>query len=223
MTARIAHDHRRAIGDVACSGALFNTGDGGRVSRGHRVTGVASVVVLLGVAVFAVWSSQATAAAVGRAVTAGRVSDDYAQATTAVSAEQSLVLEYRLQPSSQVLARFAQSATAVVAALGAIRAEGDTADRALADRVLPAHQDYLAATDRLVAAVNRGDAPTVARVNNNEVLPSHLGIEQELTGAAADTHQRALGEWAHLQRMQALTRLARRKASTKAQAVRCAR
>jgi len=46
------------------------------------VTGVASVVVLLAVAVFAVWSSQATAAAAGRAVTAGRVSDDYAQATT---------------------------------------------------------------------------------------------------------------------------------------------
>jgi len=29
LTARITHDHRRAIGDVACSGALFNTGDGG--------------------------------------------------------------------------------------------------------------------------------------------------------------------------------------------------
>jgi len=207
LTARTNIDHRRAIGDQARSGAPVDTGDGGRVSRGHRVTGVASVVVLLGVAVFAVWSSQATAAAVGRAVTAARVSDDYAQATTAVGAEQSLVLEYRLQPSPQVLARFDQSATAVVAALGAIRAEGDTADRALVDRVLPAHQDYLAATDRLFAAVNRGDAPTVARVSNTEVLPSHLGIERELTGAAADKHQRTLGEWAHLQRMQALTRL----------------
>jgi len=206
LTARINIDHRRAIGDEARCGAPVDTWDG-RVSRGHRVTGVASVVVLLGVTVFAVWSSQATAAAVGRAVTAGRVSDDYAQATTAVSAEQSLVLEYRLQPSPQALARFAQSATAVVAALGAIRADGDTADRALTDRVLPAHRDYLAATDRLFAAVNRGDAPTVARVSTTEVLPSHLGIEQELTRAAADTHQRTLGEWAQLQRMQALTRL----------------
>jgi len=78
----------------------------------------------------------------------------------------------------------------------------------LADRDLPAHQAYLAATDRLFAAVNRGDDPTVARVNNNEVLPSHLAIEQELTGAAADKHQLTLGEWAHLQRMPALVRRA---------------
>jgi len=109
------------------------------------------------------------------------------------------VLEYRLQPSPQILARFDQSATALVAALGAIRADGDTADRALADRVLLAHQDYLAATDQLFGAANRGDAPTVARVNNNEVLASHLAIEQELTGAAADKHQLTLGGWAHLQ------------------------
>jgi len=69
------------------------------VARRSRLAGVALVLVLLGVSVFAVWSSQATSQAASRAVTASGLSDAYDEAANAVGGEESLERKYRLEPA----------------------------------------------------------------------------------------------------------------------------
>jgi diguanylate cyclase (GGDEF)-like protein len=177
----------------------------GRLARRARVASGALVLVLLAVSVFALWSASATSAAASRAVAANGLSDDYAQAASAVGGVESLERKYPHEPGRQVRARYDAAADALVAALGEVRRDGDAGDRALVDRVLVEHRDYLEATGRLFAAVDRGDTPTVQRVDRDEAEPSFGAIDNAVLAAAADKHRLALAELAHLQRLEALT------------------
>jgi diguanylate cyclase (GGDEF)-like protein len=177
-----------------------------RVARRSRMASGALMLVLLAVSVFAVWSSQATGIAASRAVAASAVSDDYARAASAVSAEESLERKYRLEPGPGVRARYEEVAAALVAALGEVRRDGDASDRALVDRILVEHRDYLAAIDRMFAAIDRGDTPTALRVDRDETEPAFAAIDDAVRAGAADEHQLALAELADLQRLEALTR-----------------
>jgi hypothetical protein len=116
---------------------------------------VGVVVTLLGVSVFAVWSSQATANAAAAAVAASRLSDDYVRAASAVAAEESLERKYRLEPGPAVRARYAAAAASLVDALDQVRADGVAADRVLADRVQVQHASYLAAINRTIRTPRR--------------------------------------------------------------------
>jgi GGDEF domain-containing protein len=176
------------------------------VARRSRMASGALMLVLLAVSVFAVWTSQATGIAASRAVAASAVSDDYARAASAVSAEESLERKYRLEPGPGVRARYEEVAAALVAALGEVRRDGDASDRALVDRILVEHRDYLAAIDRMFAAIDRGDTPTALRVDRDETEPAFAAIDDAVRAGAADEHQLALAELADLQRLEALTR-----------------
>ncbi|MEY2400568.1 MAG: hypothetical protein QOJ08_679 [Ilumatobacteraceae bacterium] len=178
----------------------------GRVARRSRVASVALVLVLLGVSVFAVWTSRATSVAAQRAVAASSLSDDYAVAATSVAAEESLERKYRLEPGPEVRTRFDGAAAVLSIALRTVRRDGDRSDRALADRVLAQHLSYLQAIDRLFAAVDLGNASSVLRIDNGEVDPSFGAIETAVLKAASVKHQRALAELARLQRLEALAR-----------------
>src|SRR3954463_8021602 len=79
--------------------------DGGVALR-SRLAGGALVLVLLGVSLFAVWSSQAPSQASARAVMASGLSDDYAEAANAVGGEESLERKYRLEPGPDVQAKY---------------------------------------------------------------------------------------------------------------------
>jgi hypothetical protein len=95
---------------------------------------VPAVLVLLGVSVFALWSSQATSGAAGRAVSANALSDDYDRAATAVAGEESLERKYRLEPGPDVRVRFDTVVATLVRALGDVRRDGDAIDRARSRR-----------------------------------------------------------------------------------------
>src|SRR4051812_40846285 len=92
-----------------------------RAARRSQAASVALVLVLLAVSVFAVVSSQVTAAAATEAVAASTISDDYWRAATAVGAEESLERKYRLEPGAAVRASFDRSSAALTSALAEVR------------------------------------------------------------------------------------------------------
>ncbi len=186
---------------------LARGGAGGGVARRSRLAGGALVLVLLAVSVFAVWSSEATSHAAARAVTASGLSDDYAAAANAVAGEESLQRKYRLEPGPDVQAMYDEVASRFVAALGKVRRDGDTGDRAFVDATVGRHYDYLNEIDRLFRATDRGDTALALKIDSGEVDPSFGAIEQAVLGAADTKHVVALAELSRLQRLGRMTRV----------------
>jgi diguanylate cyclase (GGDEF)-like protein len=176
-----------------------------RLARRSRVAGLGVVVVLLGVSLFAVWSSQATARAAALANAASRLSDDYARAATAVAAEESLERKYRLEPGLEVRVRYDAAAANLLDALGQVAADGGATDRALVDQIRVRHASYLAAINRLFAAVDHGDTAASLRIDAEEVDPSFAVIEQVVLDEAAVQHSAALRQLRDLRRVESLT------------------
>src|SRR5450756_1513287 len=93
---------------------------GHRTARRSRLASIGLVLDTLGASVFAVWSSQTTSRAARAASLASRLSDDYAAAASAVAAEESLERKYRLEPGSDVQARYDAAAGMLVDALALV-------------------------------------------------------------------------------------------------------
>jgi len=189
----------------ALAGLLLDESDE-RLARRSRIASGVLVLVLLAVSVFAVWSSQATSIAASRAVAASDLSVHYAQAASAVAAEESLERKYRLEPGPQIRTRYNSAAADLVSALGRVRRQGDAGDRAFVDRVLVQHRDYLIAMDRLFAAVDSGDTATVLLIDHGQVDPVFDDIQKAVDGAAGHKNQIAMDALAYLQRLETLNR-----------------
>ena len=164
-------------------------------------------LVLLGVGGFAMWSSQVTGSAADAAIAASRLSDDYATAATAISAEESFEREYRLVPGPDILARFDEAAATFVSAMGDVRRDGGPLDVVLVDRALLQHVAYLRGIKRLFAARDRGDLPAVLRIDRNEADPPFEIIEETVLGAAKASHERSLEQLDTLKEQERLNRL----------------
>jgi diguanylate cyclase len=195
-----------ATGALPKSGARAPDRSDRRVTRRSRAASVGLVLVLLAVSIFALWSSYATSSAAGRAVAANRLSDDYADAASAVAAEESLGRKYRLEPSLAIRTSHSRAGTALVAALANVRKDGDASDRVVVEQVLVEHGRYVAATTRLFAAVDRSDIPTATRIDSDEADPSFGLIEKLVGGGAEDKHQVALAELADLEHRETVGR-----------------
>ena len=175
------------------------------IARRSRIASLGVVGVLLGVSVFAVWSSQATAHASAAAAAASRLSDDYVRAARALAAEESLERKYRLEPGPTVRAAYNAATASLVQALGDVRADGSAADRDLVDRVLAGHARYLAATTRMFAAADRHDVPTVLRIDNSEIDPAFAVMESDVVDGAATHNSVGRQRLADLQWLEKLT------------------
>jgi len=139
-------------------------------------------------------------------VAASDLSVHYAQAASAVAAEESLERKYRLEPGPQIRTRYNSAAADLVSALGRVRRQGDAGDRAFVDRVLVQHRDYLIAMDRLFAAVDSGDTATVLLIDHGQVDPVFDDIQKAVDGAAGHKNQIAMDALAYLQRLETLNR-----------------
>ena len=178
----------------------------GLVRRRSRYASVALVAVFVGLGASAVWSSQATSSATRRAVVASGLSDDYANAASAVAAEESLERKYRLEPGPDVQSLYDGAADAFVASLIRVRRDGDVGDRAFVDRVLPLHESYLLSIDRLFRATDRGDTAAALKIDNEEVDPPFGAIETAVLDAADNQHSTSISQLRSLQRLERVTR-----------------
>jgi diguanylate cyclase (GGDEF)-like protein len=177
-----------------------------RTARRSRLAGIAIVVVLLSLSVFALSSSQLTSSAARRAAAASQLSDDYAAASVAVASEESLERKYRLEPGIVVETDFDAAALSLADALGRVRRDGNDDDRARADRVSADHRVFLAAIKRLFRAIDGGDTAGAQLIDTLETEPPFARMSTTVETAAADHHTKSLTEFTHLKRVEAMTK-----------------
>jgi diguanylate cyclase (GGDEF)-like protein len=178
--------------------------DGGIALR-SRMASIGLVLVLSAVSVFAIWSSQAISAAARGAEVASTVADDYAQAASAVAAEESLERKYRLEPGPGVRARFDAAGGQLLGALALVARNGDQRDRARVERVRAAHRFYLAAIGRMFTMVDKGDNRAVLKIDAAEVDPQFHAIQQTVDTAAAAHRQESVAQLAQLRALSTMT------------------
>ncbi|NYI41233.1 putative bifunctional diguanylate cyclase/phosphodiesterase [Demequina lutea] len=195
------------MGDVTSASQPSKRGRGSRLQARRNQWAIAGIVaVLISVSFFVVWSPQATAEAAARAANSSAVSDDFAQAAAAVAAEESLGRKYRLEPGPDVRARYESAAADALVALRQGRADGGKAEAELVDQVLVLHRSYLDSIDRMFAAVDRGDAADVLRIDAEEVDPSFEVIQRLVANEAVAEHAVAVASLDNLQRLEGLHR-----------------
>lgn len=117
------------------------------------------------------WTSEAPQTA----TSARRSSDDLEAARTAVITEESLERKYRLEPSNVVRTMHRQSSRDIVF---------------VAD-ILRAHVAYVAATEKMFAAVDRKDARRVIELDHNSVDPVFGKIEGSVFERATEKAEKA--------------------------------
>jgi diguanylate cyclase (GGDEF)-like protein len=163
------------------------------------------VVILLGVSGFAVWSSDATAVAARNASTANLLSDDYAQADSAVAAQESLERKYRLEPGPAVRASYDAAAASFGVALGRVKANGNAREDALVAEMVARQANYFAAINAMFIQVDLGDTAAVLSIDSGEAEPTFRTLEAAVGAQAASQHIKALDQLSHLQELETLT------------------
>ena len=178
---------------------------GRRIARRGRLAALGIVVILLGVSGFAVWSSRATATAARNAATANRLSDTYDRAASAVGVEQSLALQYRLEPGPAVRASFNAAAASFVSTLGNVAADGGADQHVFVAKVLAQQADYQAAINDMFARVDPGNTAVVPKIDSGEVDSAFGVIASETTTQSLAQDKRAVGQLVHLQTLEKRT------------------
>jgi diguanylate cyclase (GGDEF)-like protein len=168
---------------------------------GHIASfGLAGVLIVL--SIFALWGALSTYRVANSAERLSELSDAFEQARFAMATEESLNRKYRLQPSAEVLGRHHEAAASLLTALNHARMLGEPADGVLIGDVLGMHKEYLAAIDRMFAAVDAGDINQANEMDRTEVDPRFDTMEAQVFAAAGAHHAaavRRLNELAYVQ------------------------
>jgi signal transduction histidine kinase len=131
--------------------------------------GLAGVVICL--AVFSIFGAYTMQTQIARAEHEESLHASYSRAIIAIRAEDSSVVEYLLAPSAQRRAAMNAATNDLIDAMDGIELHGAEADSQLAKQVMAAHDNYVAASARLVSAVADGDTAQALRVELLEADP----------------------------------------------------
>ncbi len=102
--------------------------------------------------------------------------------------------KYRLNPSINVRASFNAASADLVAALQQAHGGAGPEQRALIQRVVILHQNYLDSVDSMFDAVDRGDTMEVSRIAGQEVDPQFGVIVQLVEGEADREHAASMSQ-----------------------------
>ena len=155
--------------------------------RGHlaRLATLGLIALLIALPGFAVWGAILTYQAGAAARDATALSDAFGDARFAVGTEESLERKYRLQPSAEVRGLHRDAAISLIQALGRASAFAGAGDLAMIDSVLASHVRYLAAVQRMFAAIDAGNAALTNEIDVAEADPEFDAIEAHVDAAAA--------------------------------------
>jgi len=152
-----------------------------------RAVAAGLIIAVLAFAAASTGRTLVMSRAIGRMDLAVTVGDAFADARAAADAEESLDRLYQLAPAFDARRQHLEAATSLVASLLVVRQHGDGADIRMVDRVLLDHTRYLAATEQLYAAVDRGDTAS-ARTIDERPGDAELGNIADILGTAAARH-----------------------------------
>ena len=142
------------------------------------------VAVLLVLPALGLWGALTTYSASKSASYASELSDAFEQARYSVGAEESLERKYRLEPSADVRRRHQAAAASLIMWLERARAVSHGAEGPFVNDVLAKHVLYLAAIQRMFAAIDAGDTAQTNEIDENEADPSFDAIETLVDHAA---------------------------------------
>jgi diguanylate cyclase (GGDEF)-like protein/PAS domain S-box-containing protein len=172
-------------------------------SRSIRLIFGGLIAVLVFLPAFALWGAFSTFQAGTQAKHASGLANAFEEARYAVGAEESLERKYRLEPSGAVRRLHSAVAETLIASLDRARSLGAPADQVLVQEVLARHGLYLAAVERMFAAIDAGDLDVVISIDNIEADPAFAEVERLVSAAAIDHNAQAemfLGRLANVQR-----------------------
>jgi len=160
-------------------------------------TGLAAVVLCLAaVSIFAAYTMQTQ---IARAQHDEALHARYREAILAIHAEDSSMVEYLLDPSTQRRAAMNAATNDLIDAINAIEIFGGDADSELAKEVMAVHDEYVAVSARVVGAIDVGDADEGLRVELAEADPLFDAMTARIEAAAEIRASAALAAFAELQ------------------------
>lgn len=158
--------------------------------------GLALVVVCL--AAFSIFAAYTTQTQVDRAQHFDWVHESYAEATSAIRAEETFELVFVLDPSSKHSAELSEANQKVTQALDEIAWRGGHKDAQLAKDILALHDRFLVVSARLRVALGAGDRTEASRVADDEADPILLAIYEGIAAAAEERAAEAESAFAAL-------------------------
>jgi diguanylate cyclase (GGDEF)-like protein len=137
---------------------------------------------------FAFDSANETTRATNIAANADDVNESFRAARYAVASEESLNRKYRLEPGKAVASEHQAIAASLVSAMLDVREFGDAPDRLVVDDVLRTQTIYLGATQKMYAAVDRGNTRLALALDRGVVDPAFRRIERAVE-QRAEVHE----------------------------------
>ncbi len=126
---------------------------------------------------FSIVAAYTTQTQVDRAQRSETVAESYAGALSALNAEETVELEYLLDPISDNIGRLEEAGRVLTDAVNEIAVQGGREDAVLAKDILALHAQRLVANERLAGASAAGDRTEAERIQENESHPLFLAMK----------------------------------------------
>jgi signal transduction histidine kinase len=149
-----------------------------------RVASLGLAVVVLSLAAFSIFAAFTTRTQIDRAARADALAKSYEDGIAVFQEQERLKLRFFLDPSAESAVRLEQAGRDMAEAVSEIAATGGQEDAELAREMLALHDDFLAATERLLGAMAAGDPMQARRIDENLAQPYFAEMQKLLTAAA---------------------------------------
>lgn len=149
-----------------------------------RAASVGLAAVVLCLAAFSIFAAFGTRTQIDRAAEADALARSYEDGIAVFQEQERLKLRFFLDPSAESAVRLEQAGHDMAEAVNRIAAAGGEEDAELARQMLALHDDFLAATERVLGAMAAGDPAQARRIDENLAQPYFAEMHQLLTAAA---------------------------------------
>ena len=149
-----------------------------------RAASVGLAAVVLCLAAVSIFVAFTTRAQIERAARADALAHSYLDGIAVFQAQERAKLLFFLDPSAESGASLEQAGRHMADAVEQIAARGGPEDADLARDMLALHDDFLAATERLLGAMAAGDSEQARRIDENLAQPYFVQMQDRLTVAA---------------------------------------
>ena len=149
-----------------------------------RAASLGLAVVVLSLATFSIFAAFTTRTQIERAARADALANRYEDGIAVFQEQERLKLRFVLDPSAESAAELEQAGREMAEAVSQIAATGGEEDAELAREMLALHDDFLAATERLLGAMAAGDTAQARLIDVNLAQPYYAAMRDHLTVAA---------------------------------------
>jgi signal transduction histidine kinase len=149
-----------------------------------RAASVGLAAVVLCLAAFSIVAAYTTGTQVERAARAASLAHSYQDSIAVLQAHERHKIRFFLDPTAESATTLEQAGHQIAEAVNQIAVKGGQEDAELAREMLALHDDFLAATERLLGAMAAGDPAQARLIDVNLAQPYFAAMQDHLTVAA---------------------------------------